>query len=157
VRVAVIVVGVIIIAGIMLFIGYLKVWRDFGTDPGYHYIRTYKFSERKFTIEQQIYNLEQQHPEQYVLDSGTRFSKDNWFTLRLNEPGDSIIGIFRFKGDLVQWSRDSSSELMLLSLKGHGKEIHYSSDKNNNLTDTGVLYQVFESRFIDSLRTPVNH
>jgi hypothetical protein len=145
-------IGALVLIAVVLWGGYMRAWKNFGTTTGGRYIKNYVLSFTKDSVEARIYNLVKRNPNIYSLDPGTSFDNGDWITLRFADYPDSFACIFKFAGDSVRWKQDSSSTIELFSVAADGKAIHYLSAKNGDLHDTANLYRVFERMVLDSLR-----
>ncbi|HEX2629659.1 MAG TPA: hypothetical protein VHM26_11620 [Chitinophagaceae bacterium] len=144
--------GALLVIAIVLWIGFTRAWKDFGTVRGGRYIHHYTLPASKASIEARIYDLVKRNPRSYSLDPDSSFDNDNWVTLRFADDADSFYCVFKFEGDSTQWKQQDSSTIALFTIDADGKDIQYISQKNGDLHDTANLHRVFERMVLDSLR-----
>lgn len=136
----------------ILWIGFTRAWKDYGTVRGGRYIHQYTLPSSKAVVEARIYDLVKRNPRTYSLDPHPSFDNDNWVTLRFADDLDSFYCVFKFGGDSAQWKQQDSSTIDLFVIDADGTDIQYLSKKNGNLHDTANLHRVFERMVLDSLR-----
>jgi hypothetical protein len=144
--------GAILVIAIILWKGYTRAWKNFGTE-GSRYSKNYVLPLAKDTVEKRIYGLVKHNPRIYSLEQDASFDNDNWVTLHFADEADSFACVFKFAGDSAQWKKQDSSTIHLFSITPDGRDIHYMSAKNGDLHDTANLYRIFERMVLDSLRT----
>ena len=156
-RILAITVFCFLLIGIPYYYGVVYSFRNFAGSDSWRPIKEFHFNEKKKVIKQRILNIDKFNTALVVQeDTSARLKGYGWFTLSICHPVDTTGYFLEFSGDSLQWDRESTSVIILLSITNKEYDISSVDFKETDKKATKKMIDELENLFVNPVRSMNN-